>query len=153
MRPITPRPETLDEPRAVELEPLPPAHEEDDWEEVGRPEGPSGERFSWPPPTPAPRFEPAEEERAPVFEPAGEEAPSFEPEPASRQSVFDPEEPRPVDGSWQAEPQRPGFTAPPPTEAESERPATQSSTTPATPAPPAHPPTPAFGRRPGRLKR
>jgi ribonuclease-3 len=130
-RPIVSRPEPLDESRPVELEPLPPAHEEDDFEEVGRPEGPSDERFSWPA-SPAPRFEPVEEERTPVFEPA-EEAPVWEPEPVVEERVVE------------AEPQRL------PREPMSERPAAPSSAPPATP--PASPSTPAFGRRPGRAKR
>jgi ribonuclease-3 len=134
-RPIVSRPEGIDEPRPVELEPLPPAHEEDDFEEVGRPEGPSGERFSWPE-SPAPRFEPVEEPRAPLFEPA-DEAPDERPEPMVEEMVAEPEPPRPA----------PVF----PRETASERPATPSPATPVTP--PASPPPPAFGRRPGRTKR
>jgi hypothetical protein len=135
-RPIVSRAEALEESRPVELEPLPPAHEEDDFEEVGRPEGPSDERFSWPA-TPAPRFEPEEEEeRTPVFEPA-EEAPLWEPEPVAEERVVE------------AEPQRPAPAVP--RDPMSERAVTPSSAPAATP--PATPSTPAFGRRPGRAKR
>ena len=149
-RSSVPRPEIVDEPRPIELEPLPPAHEEDDWEEVGRPEGPSGERFSWPPQAPAQRFEPDEEEHAPVFEPAGEEAPSFEREP--KQSMFDREPARTVEPPRPAESARPALVTPP-RETMSERPAPATPAPPATPPAPASPPSPAFGRRPGRVKR
>jgi len=135
-RPIASRSEILEEPRPIELEPLPPAREEDDFEEVGRPEGPSGDRFSWPD-TLAPRLEPAHEERAPVFEPA-EETAVWEPEPvAEEESAHEPEPPTPA----------PTLSREP----VSERAVTPSPAPAATP--PASPPAPAFGRRPGRVKR
>jgi len=132
-RHVMSRPVEEAEPRAVEVEPLPPAREEDDWEEVGRPEGPSEQSLSWGPPAPAPRFEPApeEEERMPVFEPAEEADAPFE------------TESRP--------PAEPFFTAERIDSEPREEPAPPS---PASPAPSAGPP-PAFGRRgrPGRGRR
>jgi ribonuclease-3 len=80
--------------RPAELEPVPPAREEDENEEVGRPEGPLGERpaapYAW-----EPRAVAVEPARAPVAvpEPLRPVAPS-EPEPAF-EPEFEPEFERP----------------------------------------------------------
>ena len=129
-RPITPRPVVAEPPPPVEVEPLPPAYEEDDFEEVGRPEGPVSEQLAWGPPTPSPRFEAeAPEERAPVFEPAEDASPAPEPDMVAT-------------ADEELELEETGFAPTP----------TSPAPPPAAPSAPAAP-KPAFGRSARRVRR
>jgi ribonuclease E len=127
----------------VEVEPIPSDHEDDDYEEVGRPEGPLEERHVDPyaalPPVieSRPRPEPVEPASGSW---ASDEGADAEPELAAAERELAEEfEPHVV------EPE--AFEKP---EASSERPA--SPVSPAPSAPPPSPP-PVFGRRPGRSRR
>jgi len=160
--PVAPRvPAPPPAPRAIEIEPRPPAREEDENEEVGRPEGPPGELpgrpyrgpreerrvdpYAWES-RPEPLERTPERSQAPSEpgepgEPA-EEAPVHRgPEVMTRLEVEPESEPEPAEEPWV-----PG----PPMEAEGEEPSADEEGGPRYPEveqPPPPPAAPTWGRR------
>jgi ribonuclease-3 len=144
-------------PRAIEIEPRPPAREEDENEEVGRPEGPPGElpREPYREPYRGPREERrvdpyAWESRPEPFEPERTQAPSEpseeapadrEPEVMTRPDVEPESEPEPAEEPW---------VPAPPAEAEGGEQSADEEEGPRYPEvepPPPPPAAPTWGRR------
>ena len=156
---LTPPPPPPVLPPAVEIEPIPPARDEDENEEVGRPEGPHEERhvdpYAW-----GSRARPAAAESAPVREPEPVRPAAMEPmrepmrpammepeelEPEELEpEMLEPEELEPEAGEPEEEPWMPATPAEPggeePEEAEGPR-------YPAVETPPPPPAAPTWGRR------
>jgi len=119
----SPREEVRAEMRPTELEPLPPAYEEDENEEVGRPEGPRNLRDTGLPVIAHEAAVAAPEAEEDPWSPEAAESSRYETDPSP-----EPTEPEDADES-------PGQTPEP---------------SPGAPAPPA---TPTWGRKPGRVRR
>ena len=150
--PVAPRvPAPPPAPRAIEIEPLPPAREEDENEEVGRPEGPVGEPYRGPreerrvdpyawESRPEP-FERAPERSEAPPEPAAEAPAHHGPDVVTRLEVEPESEPEPAEEPWV-----PGT----PAEAEGEDPSADEEGGPRYPEvepPPSPPAAPTWGRR------